>query len=380
MITRALIAFLLCISLGKAQAAPVVVGAVVTETGMQAPLAAGYRKALVLWQEEVNAGGGLLGRPVELRLLDDGSQAVRSRELYAKLVGEKADLLIGPYGTAATLLALAEAERARRVMVNGAAPARAVLKRSPRYVFQVAAPYAAYATGIVELAQAAGCRGLFISVREELAALEVAQGARELALARGLTVDGPEPYAGGTTDFSAVAGKARAYGAELWLAFGETRDVVELMRTSLEQGYAPPVFFTDAATQPRFLEAAGHWADQVLGTVGYDARLAFGSNREFVKAFRARWAAAPDRAAAEGYAAATVLAAGVRRAGTLESQKLRAALAALEVDTVLGTYKVNPANGEQVGIRPAVVQFVKGRTEVVWPPQIRTAEARIACR
>src|SRR5258708_24536776 len=109
LITRALFAFLLCTSLGRAENLPVVVGAVVTGTGMQAPLAAGYRKALVLWQEEVNAGGGLLGRPVELRLLDDGSQAVRARGLYAPLVREKADLLGGPYRFAPTLLAPAAA-------------------------------------------------------------------------------------------------------------------------------------------------------------------------------------------------------------------------------------------------------------------------------
>src|SRR5260221_13482542 len=83
LITRALFALLLCTSLGRAENPAVVVGAVVTETGMQAPLAAGYRKALVLWQEEVNAGGGLLGRPVELRLRDDGSQAVRPGAAFA---------------------------------------------------------------------------------------------------------------------------------------------------------------------------------------------------------------------------------------------------------------------------------------------------------
>ena len=88
------------------------VGAVVTETGIQAPLAAGYRKGIVLWQEQLNAAGGLLGRRVELRLLDDGSQAARSRMLYDGLIRDKVDLLVGPYGSAATLVALGEAERA----------------------------------------------------------------------------------------------------------------------------------------------------------------------------------------------------------------------------------------------------------------------------
>src|SRR5262245_465654 len=100
---------------------PIVVGAVITQTGAQASDAEGYRAGLRVWEEQVNAAGGLLGRKVELRLLDDGSSAVKNGALYEQLIkDERADLLIGPFGTAATLLAAATAERNRRVMINGA--------------------------------------------------------------------------------------------------------------------------------------------------------------------------------------------------------------------------------------------------------------------
>src|SRR2546423_1448743 len=56
---------------------PIVVGAVVSQSGMLADLADGYRKGLLVWQDEVNAAGGVRGRNVELRLLDDGSTAAR---------------------------------------------------------------------------------------------------------------------------------------------------------------------------------------------------------------------------------------------------------------------------------------------------------------
>ena len=108
-----------------AVAPPVIVGAVVSETGILAGLAADYRRALILWHEELNRAGGLLERRVALRLLDDGSDAKRSGELYAQLIREKADLLIGPFGSAATLTASAQAESARRVLINGAGPSLA---------------------------------------------------------------------------------------------------------------------------------------------------------------------------------------------------------------------------------------------------------------
>ena len=86
-----------------AQTPPVVVGAVISQTGDLADLASGYRKGLLLWQDDINAAGGLLGRHVELRLFDDRSEANRSGPLYGRLISEdKADVLIGPFGSAAT--------------------------------------------------------------------------------------------------------------------------------------------------------------------------------------------------------------------------------------------------------------------------------------
>src|SRR5438552_3459091 len=127
---------------------PIVVGAIVSQSGMIADRADGYRKGRLVWQDEVNAAGGVRGRNVELRLLDDGSEAARNSALYQQLIrDDKADALIGPYGTAATLMAAAEAEKARHVMVNGAGSSVAVHRRLPRYVFQSTVSYAACGGG-----------------------------------------------------------------------------------------------------------------------------------------------------------------------------------------------------------------------------------------
>ena len=143
---------LLCALLGArpafSQSPPIIVGAAIPQTGILADLAAGMGKALLLWQEEVNAGGGLNGRRVELKLLDDRSESIDAGKLYDQLILEhKLDLLIGPFGSAATLGAAAAAERNRRVMVNGTGAARSVQKPGNRYVFQSVAPLARYGVG-----------------------------------------------------------------------------------------------------------------------------------------------------------------------------------------------------------------------------------------
>src|SRR6185436_13927063 len=104
--TLAGVLFAAVLALAPARAAepPILDGAAVTDSGNLADLAADLRKSLLLWQEEVNGSGGLLGRRIELRLLDDRSEAAASADLYERLIrDERCDLLIGPMGSAPTL-------------------------------------------------------------------------------------------------------------------------------------------------------------------------------------------------------------------------------------------------------------------------------------
>ena len=366
-ITR-LAALALCGSAAAlAQTGPIVIGGTVAQSGMLADRAADYRKGLLLWEEQANAGGGISGKPVKLVLLDDASEAVAAGKLYARLIEEtRADALVGPYGTAAALMAGAQAEAARRVMVDGAAASRAVHKRSPRYVFQAGIPYSAYGIGALEIAKAAGYRRVYIITRDDFASREMAEAARTAALEMKLEAADVEIHDAGLTDFTLQITKARAAGADAWIAFGEARDAAEMVKSFRRYNYAPRLFFARAAADPLFVSLVGQDAEATLAAIEYAPGFGTPGNAEFVKAFSAKWSAAPGAAAAEGYAAGTVLAEGLRRAGT-DAQKLREALATSEIPTVLGAYKVDPKTGEQIGSRPTVVQIVRGRPQAVWP-------------
>jgi branched-chain amino acid transport system substrate-binding protein len=364
---RLVLIWLAGLSVALAQDLPTVVGVAISQTGAHAELAADYAKGIELWRDEANASGGLLGRRVELRLLDDASQAVRTREVYLRLIREeKADLLIGPYGSAATLVAAAETERARRVMINGAGPASVVHSRAPKYLFQSGLPYAAYGAGVLQIAAEAGYRRLFIVARDDVASREMAQATHGAAAAQEFVVSDLVLYNPGTLDFAAQVAKARAVEAEAWIAFGDVRDAAEMVKTFKRLDYAPQLFFARAASHPRFIALVGQDAEFSLGAVDFDPRVGAAA-RDFAKAYAAKWTVPPSLAAAEGYAAGTVLAAAVRQAGTLDQEKLRKTLAALEVPTVLGPYKVAAENGVQIGAKPVVVQIRKGRPEAGLP-------------
>ena len=355
------------LSVALAQEPVVVVGAVISQTGAHAELAQEYAKGLEVWRDEVNAAGGLLGRRVELRVLDDGSEALRAGPLYARLIrDEKVDLLIGPYGTAATMVAASEAERARRVMVNGAGPAAAPHARAPRYLFQSAVPYAAYGTAALQAAVDAGLRRIFIVSRDDLASREAAEALRSAAAAQGLELSPIEVYRPGTLDYAPQVAHARAAKAEAWIAFGDVRDAAEMVKSFKKLDYAPPLFFAQGAAHPRFVALVGQDAEWSLGAADFDPRIGEPA-RVFARTYAAKWSMPPGLPAAEGYAAGCVLGAAVRAAGTLSQEALRAALAELELPTVLGDYRVAPDSGAQIGAKPRLIQIRSGRPRVGMP-------------
>jgi branched-chain amino acid transport system substrate-binding protein len=347
LITRLCLLFAVCCAHAFAQA-PIVVGVVVSQTGANAEPAEGSRR-------------GLLGRQIDLRIRDDASNAPRNAGLYEQLIREDhAELLIGPYGTAATLIAAATAERSRRVLINGAGPGRAVHRRAPRFIFQTCIAYSAYGPMLLSLLQAEGMARPFVLAHDDTASKEMAEGLRAAAVAE------VEVYGGDVIDFKPFVEKALAAKADAWIAFGGARDAADMVRTFRRLSYAPRLFFARGAAQPKFIPMVGQDAEFGLIVIEYDARFASPGNATFAKAFAAKWSAVPALAAAEGYVAGTVAAAAVRRLGSLDQEKLREVLAALDTETLFGRYKVNSA-GEQLAARPVLAQIRGGKPGALVP-------------
>ena len=79
---------------------PIRVGMSLALTGAGAAPSKVINTALEIWRDDVNAKGGLLGRPVELVIYDDQSSPANVPSIYTKLITvDKVDLLLGPYGT-----------------------------------------------------------------------------------------------------------------------------------------------------------------------------------------------------------------------------------------------------------------------------------------
>src|SRR6476661_276503 len=97
----AFIVGLLALSGASAQGGnPIKIGLSLALTGAGASPSKVINTALEIWRDDVNAKGGLLGRPVELVIFDDQSTPANVPNIYTKLIKvDKVDLLLGPYGT-----------------------------------------------------------------------------------------------------------------------------------------------------------------------------------------------------------------------------------------------------------------------------------------
>lgn len=359
----------------QTQGPPIVVGAVVSQSGLASDLAAGYRKGILLWQSQLNAAGGLLGRPIEMRIADDGSGADEAAKQYQRLIADRADALIGPYGSAATLTASGVAELARRVMLNGAGASGEIYKRGLRYVFQVATPYAAYGDGVPPLAQQRNAGKLFLIARADPVAREMASGLAAAATRRGAAATTVASFPVDTREFDAYVREARAQNAHAWIAFGSARDAANMVISFKRLGYTPSMFVARGAEQAEFITRVGQDAEYAIGIAAWTPTLRSPGNAAFVQAYRAKWSAEPDLAAAQGYSACRVLEAAVRRAATLDNERLRATLEKLETETPLGRYQTAPDTGRQTAAQAVLVQILKGRGEIVWPSSLATARA-----
>src|ERR1700749_1851468 len=100
---------------GPAAADPLRIGMSLSLTGPTAPAGKQVLAGLEIWREDINAKGGLLGRPVQFVYYDDQGNPANGPAIYEKLMGiDKADLLLGPYSTqviAATLPTIMQKNR-----------------------------------------------------------------------------------------------------------------------------------------------------------------------------------------------------------------------------------------------------------------------------
>jgi len=253
LLSRTLAALLVVFALVYANAAkaadPIRIGLSVSLTGGVAPIGKQVLTALQIWRDDVNAKGGLLGRPIELVFYDDQSNPSNVPQLYTKLIQvDKVDLLIGPYATnmvAPAIPVLAQFHKTTIGILANAANSKfhydqyfSMLPTGPE-------PQKAFASGFFQLAAAQNPRPKTVAIVAADAefAQNAADGARQsIKEMGGFDTVLDLKYPPTTTDYTPVMRQVQALNPDIVFVAAYPPDTVGIIRAANEVGLAPKMF------------------------------------------------------------------------------------------------------------------------------------------
>ena len=370
---------------------PIRVGASLSQTGAYAALGQNQRRGHQLCVKHTNDKGGVLGRKLELVVYDDESDPATAVRLYEKLITQdRVDLVLGPYGSPITEAVADMNEKYRMPMLAPNAGTTSIFKKGRKFIFMVASPGEAYLEGFIDLAATRGLKTMALIHEDTIFPKAVAHGGRELAKKRGLTVVLVEAYPKGTTDFSAILTKVRAANPDVLAAGTYFEDAVAISRQTKELNLNPKMYLvTIGVVLPKFHEVLGRTAEFVYGPSLWEPELVtlragglipiarrYPGAREFVEAHHRAYPGADlSHHTAGGYGSCRVLTEAVKRAGSLDREKIRDAILKLDINTVYGAFKVDQ-DGFQIAHKMVTFQWQDGKKVIVWPEELAAIKAR----
>src|SRR3974390_1887349 len=241
------LALILCWTLASPAwaADPIKVGFSLGMTGAKGPNGKQLIIALEIWRDDVNAKGGLLGRPVELVYYDDQTSPANVPSIYTKLIEvDKVDLLLGPYATnmiAAAIPVVAQHKLTTIGMLGLAANSQFHYKGYFSMLTYGENPAREFSRGFFELAKAQTPRpqtGAIVGCDAEFGKTAT-DGARENALAGGFKIVYDNRYPPNMTDLAPIVRAIKATNPDIVFAASYPPDTVAFVRAANEAGLAP---------------------------------------------------------------------------------------------------------------------------------------------
>jgi branched-chain amino acid transport system substrate-binding protein len=227
---------------------PIKVGMSLALTGAGAPAGKMLQAAVELWRDDINAKGGLLGRPVEIIVYDDQSTPASVPGLYTKLISvDKADLLLGPYGTNFVAPVMPTIIQNKKMTISFTAIGINDQYHYDKYFSMVPVGsdgVNAFSKGFFAMAAKQNPKPQTVAIIAADAefAQAAAQGAREELKKNGFKLIYDKSYPPSTTDFTPVMRAVQAANADIVFAGAYPPDSVGLVRAANEIGLTPKMF------------------------------------------------------------------------------------------------------------------------------------------
>ena len=212
----------------------------------------------------------------------------------------------------------------------------------------------------------------------------------DLAKKRGMQVVVAEPYPPKTTDFSTILKKIKAANPDVVAATSYFNDAVAIVRQMKEVGVEPRMAgVTAGGDLPKFYEALGKSAEFVYGATQWEPELVrvraggvipvtrlYPGAREFVEEHEKQFPGADlSYQTAAAFGGCQILLEGIRRAGSLDREKVRSEILKFDGYTAFGAFRVDQ-DGIQIAHKMLMFQWQDGKKIIVWPAELSSVAAR----
>jgi branched-chain amino acid transport system substrate-binding protein len=224
---------------------PIKIGYSMALTGGLAPNGKSALLAQKIWEEDVNAKGGLLGRPVKLIYYDDKSSPAEVPAIYTKLLDiDKVELIIGPYATAQIAPAMPIVIQRKKNFVALLGLAVNSEFNYPNYFCMIPSgpdPKPAFTKGFFDVAMAQNPKPQTVAIvsADQEFSRNAADGARENVKKAGLKIVYDKNYPPSTTDFAPIVRAIQATNPDLVNINSYPPDSVGMVRAVNEIGFKP---------------------------------------------------------------------------------------------------------------------------------------------
>lgn len=377
---------------------PIRVGFSIAQTGPLSSAGKSGLLALEIWRDDVNARGGLLGRPVELVVYDDQGNPAMTPGIYTKLLDvDKVDLLVAPYATnpTAPIMPLVK-QRDLLLIGNFALDANAQIRHDKYFNNQPWASARDSAAPFLELCRKLNARTIAVLAADAEFAQNLAGGIRQGLKEYGLESIYDANYPPSTIDFSSMVRAIRARKPDAVFVASYPSDSTAIIRAVSELGIGSSVkLFGGGMVGLQYASIMEALGSQLNGVVNYNTwapekTMDFPGVRDFLARYqvRARQANVDPLGfylPPYDYAIGQLLEQAVSATRSLDHKVLANYLRQNELKTIVGPIRYGPT-GEWAKPRIVYVQFKDiadrnleqfrspGKQVIVAPDEFRTGE------
>jgi branched-chain amino acid transport system substrate-binding protein len=315
---------------------------------------------------EVNATGGVLGRPIQLVIEDGQCQPANSVNAVEKLVQkDKVALLVGAFCSSATAAIMPVAQRYKIPLITAVSSKADLTEQNNPYFFRAAETDALMARAFTKiLATSLKLTNVaYIGVNDDWGRGGVEEFSHDLS-ELGVKKAMVDYFDHGSTDFFTLLAKLRAAKPDGVFVAAETQDGSILVKQIREMGIDTKVFGVGSWATADFIKLTGDAAEGIYAAVPYASSMDAPKNQAFVKKYQDAYKIKPGKYGAAGYNALQIAAAAIARAGNVDPEAIREALHKTRYEAPNGIYQFD-AKGQAYGFEAVLVRLRGGEPKVV---------------